>query len=449
MSKLKLVKISINNVLGIDELEINPTSNIIEVSGRNGEGKTSIMESIKDSLGISDYSQLLRNGEKKGQTVIDLGDMVITKNYKESGGTTKIEERSNITDTMSQLSKPSNVLKSLLNPESIDPVRLLTAKPRELADAVLRALPMTIDPHVVSKITGFGVDNIDTDKHALLVLSEQTARIMEERKLVNRDSKTFKTSADQLRSTLPENIPVTQELEDQINDNLEKMESIRSTARKAGRKVRGEYTEKLEDVNSELEELDEYIYKQTELLNTAKEERATKSAEHQALLDAQTKATEDAVEFELDKADEYQNHNTDLSNQISNLKIFENTQSQVKVWDDKVSETVKFSEKLTKQLKAIESYKLELCQDLPIKGLALVDGKLSFDGIPFQTLNTAARVGLVIELAKLSAGKLGLVLLDNSECLSTDTYNQFLEQAAKTDLTWVVARVTDDKLNIK
>ncbi|AFK66630.1 hypothetical protein COPG_00034 [Colwellia phage 9A] len=449
MSGLKLVKITLNNVLGIDELEINPTSNILEISGRNGQGKTSIMEGIKDSLGISEYSQLLRNGEKKGQTVIDLGDMVITRNYKESGGTTKLEERSGITGNMSQIGKPSNVIKSLLNPESVDPVRLLTAKPRELADAVLRALPMTVDPTKLRGIVGDKLTLADSTEHALLVLSGHTGRIMEDRKLINRDSKTYTISAEQLRGTLPDDIPVAKELEDQISDNLEKMEGIRGSARKAGRKARGLYTEKLVALSEEFEELDDYIQKQADKLATAKEERATKSAEHQALLNEQSKAAEDASNDELKRVDEYQTHNTELSGEIASLKVYENTQSQVKEWDNKVAGANKASDELTKQLKSIEAYKFELCQDLPIEGLALTDGKLSFDGIPFQTLNTASKIDLVLELAKLSSGTLGLVMLDNAECLDDITYASFLEKAGKTDLTFIVASVRPHDLEIK
>ncbi len=448
MSKLNLVSISINNVLGIQEMEIKPNGNIVEISGRNGQGKTSIMEGIKDALGVSDYSQLLRNGESKGKTVLDLGDMVITKNYKPNGETTKLEAKVAGVDAMTSVSKPASVIKTLINPNSVDPVRLLTSKPKDLVDAVLGALPMTVTAKRMEDIFGSGLE-YDIDEHALVVLSKQTARIMNERKLVNRDGKTFKTTADQLRATLPDNIPVTQELEDQINENLEKIEGIRGSARKAGREARAAFFEDITDTKDEIAELDNYIEDLEVKLNTAKLLLAEKGAKLEGLITAQTDASERATEAELDKADGYQNHNVELSNEISSLKVYENTSSQVRDYDSKIAEVTKKSNAMTNQLKQIDQYKSDLCQDLPIKGLEITDGKLSMDGIPFETMNTASRVDLVIELAKLSSGKLGLVILDNSEMLDSETYELFLEKASKTDLTFVVGRVKDHDLEVK
>jgi hypothetical protein len=447
-NKLKLVKINIKNVLGIKEMEINPNGNVVEISGRNGLGKTSIMESIKDALGVSEYSQLLRNGETKGSVVLDLGAMKITKNYKPSGDTTKLQEVSGITGAMSDIGRPAGVIKSLVNPNSVDPVRLLTAKPKELLDVVLGAIPLTVTTERMASIFGSQV-SYDSNEHALVVLSKQTGIVMEGRKLVNRDAKTFGITADQLRATLPDDIPVTEELQDQINNNLDKIEGIRGASRKAGRIARGEFSEGLAKLGSEFEELSDYIEKQNDLLNTAKQELSAKSAEHQAMLNAQTAANEKAIEDELDKADEYQNHNVELSNEIASLKVYENTQSQVKDYESKIATVTKQSDVMTKQLKAIEDYKSELCQDLPIKGLTIEGGKLSMNGIPFQTLNTAARVDLVLELAKLSAGTLGFVMLDNSEMLDKDTYTEFMAKASETDLTFIVARVEDHDLEIK
>ena len=100
------------------------------------------------------------------------------------------------------------------------------------------------------------------------------------------------------------------------------------------------------------------------------------------------------------------------------------------------------------QLISLGNLKVDLCSDLPIKGLELKEGKLTMNGTPFSTLNTASRIDLVIELAKLGAGKLGLIVLDNSEHLDTNTYRQFLKKARKTDLQFIVARVTDNELEV-
>lgn len=143
MSKLNVAGIKITNMLGIQELELQPDGNVIQVSGGNGKGKTSILESIKAALGVSTYSNLVRNGESVGEVVIDLNDLVISKKFK-AGGTDALTIKGRIanTDAMSNISSPAKVLKGLISPNSVDPLQLLMAKPRDLLDVVLNSMPM-------------------------------------------------------------------------------------------------------------------------------------------------------------------------------------------------------------------------------------------------------------------------------------------------------------------
>lgn len=117
---MNVVGIKLKNILGISECSIKPDGNIIEVSGKNGVGKTSLCEGVKDALNISEYSSLLRDGEEKGEVVLDLGDMLITKKHTEKGSTLNVKGRVAGTDSMSTISSPAKVLKSLINPDSVD-----------------------------------------------------------------------------------------------------------------------------------------------------------------------------------------------------------------------------------------------------------------------------------------------------------------------------------------
>lgn len=444
---LKVAGIQIKNVLGVEELEITPEGNIIEVSGRNGQGKTSIMEAIKDAVGQSNYSNLLRNGEEKGEVVLDLGDMLLKKTYKQNGETLKLEGRVAGTDSMTNISRPASVIKGLINPNSIDPVRLLTSKPKDLLDAVLGALPMKVDSSRMMNILNTVYQA--TDEHALVTIGKVVKAITEERKLVNRDAKTAKTTREQLEATLPENVETTEELQAKISDNLNKIDSIKQNARKVARETRFKFAQQISEKSIEISTIAGEIEDLLEKVQELKDAQAELSSELRVLETERDKESEAAMERELGKEDQYVQENVQLSEEISRIGIHENTQKQVREWIAKESEAVKTSNVYTEQLKNLQAYKEELCQDLPIKGLAITDGMLSMNGIPFQTLNTAARVDLVLELAKLSAGKLGLVILDNSECMDSETYKEFLNKASQTDLTFVVARVTDDELSIK
>ena len=433
MSKLKVAGISIKNILGLEELELTPTGSVIQISGGNGKGKTSALQAVKAALGISDYSSLVRNGAETGEVVIDLNDMVIKKKFK-AGGTDTLTVQGKIagTDAMSNISSPAKVLKGLFSPSSVDPLTLLAAKPKDILDAVLNASPMTVKGTNFDEIVGGR--KINTDCHALIAIAEAQKVITEDRRDINRDLKNAQTTATQLQGTLPDELPDTAEVKSTIEDNNKAIESLQSESRKAGRTVRQKYTEDIQSLEDTIEELEEQ-------LSQAKADKAV-------LVREQELEVEKAQEAVLAKGDSLYDENERLQQQLQSMAVFENTNKQIAGWNEQVKAAQLQSNKMTKALDDLQDLKKKLCENLPIEGLEIKGGMLCFNGVPFQTLNTAAKVKLVVKLAELSAGDLGLIVIDNSEALDLDTYKLFIEEANKTDLTFLVTRVTEGDLTI-
>lgn len=443
-NKFKLANVRIKNVLGIEELELTPEGNVVEIKGHNGSGKTSTCEAIKDALGLSDYSSLLRDGEEKGEVVLDLGELIVKKTHKQNGETLTVKGRVGGTDAMSNISSPARVLKSLVNKNSVDPVRLLTAKPKDLLDAVLGALPMVVDADTIEELVeGIeGVPEVDTEKHALVAIAELVKAITEERRVINREVSSAKTSAEQLSATLPEVIETVEEIEAQIEENKKLSESVRNRVRLEKRKIEKSY-------DGQISELEEKVTSAEEAVEAAKLALLHARAELDNLVCRKGDEIEEAVEEIYKEADQLQDINQDLNNQLSQVNVHINTKRQVEQWLDKAKTLESSSELCSSALKGLQDYKEDLCKDLPITGLAISDGRLMMNGIPFETLNTAERIKLVVELAKLSAGDIGIVVIDNSEHLDKETYKQFLAEAKKTDLIFIVARVDDQDFEVK
>jgi chromosome segregation ATPase len=439
MSNLKINKINISNLLGIEEMELTPEGNVIQILGHNASGKSSVLESIKDSLGISDYTALLRNGCDKGSVTLDLGDMVLSKTHTGKGGKVSLKGRVAGTGSMSNISSPAAVIKKLINPNSVNPLSLLSAKPKELLDVVLSSIPMQVDADMIAGITSEPYKS--TGEHALIEIAKIHKSIFEERTGLNRDLKTAKTTMEQLEGTLPSEIPNTTDIESEIARNQEAIEKVTSNARKAARAVRSEYTDKINELEIQAESIEEEIselqYQLTQIgnkLDVLENERDIKA--------------EAASDKELDKSRELQDRNTQLSKQMSELGVYSNTLKQVKSYQSQVRNLQHEANAATSSIEALQAYKQSLCDDLPIDGLEITDGRLSFNGVPFETLNTASKVKLVIELAKLGAGDLGVVIIDNSENLDSKSYAEFIKQAKKTDLQFIVARVEDCDLQV-
>lgn len=434
MGKLNVAGIKITNMLGIQELELHPDGNVIQISGGNGKGKTSILESIKAALGVSSYSNLVRNGETQGEVVIDLNDLVIKKKFK-AGGTDTLTVQGRVagTDAMSNISSPAKVLKGLIAPNSVDPLQLLSAKPKELLDAVLNAIPMEVEKTKFSTIVAGR--KIDTDRHALITIADAQKVITDERRDVNRDLKNAQITMEQLQGTLPDELPDTTEIHAEIESNLEAIEGIKSESRKVGRTVRQQYTEEIQSLDEIIERLED--------------ELAQTKADKAVLVREQELKVDQAVEDVLSKEDDLYAANERLQQQLQSMAVFDNTNKQITGWGEKVRAAQLESNKMTKSLDQLQEYKEELCKNLPIEGLEIQDGMLHFNGVPFQTLNTAAKIKLVVKLAEMSSGDLGIIIIDNSENLDKETYEMFLAEAAKTDLLFCVSRVTEGELTVK
>lgn len=67
---MKLTKIKIKNLFGIKEYEADGQS--VELSGRNGAGKTSVIDAIRLALtNRSDREYIVRDGETEGEILIE------------------------------------------------------------------------------------------------------------------------------------------------------------------------------------------------------------------------------------------------------------------------------------------------------------------------------------------------------------------------------------------
>lgn len=104
----------------------------------------------------------------------------------------------------------------------------------------------------------------------------------------------------------------------------------------------------------------------------------------------------------------------------------------------------------TAALDSLLAYKSELLRDgLPIDGLEVRDGEIFRHDVPFDRLNKAQRVEIAIELAKLRAGEMKLICVDDFEMLDAEHFAAFQEQALASGLQLIVTRVTDGDFSIR
>jgi hypothetical protein len=116
--------------------------------------------------------------------------------------------------------------------------------------------------------------------------------------------------------------------------------------------------------------------------------------------------------------------------------------------EDEARKLSEESDRLTDGLEKLEVLKSSLLSSLPIAGLEVRDGEIYVEGVPFDRVNESIRVRLAIEVAKLRAGKLGIIAVDGLENLDDRSFQEFEKSAAESGLQFVISRVSNGPLTI-
>ena len=103
-----LLNLDVHNVKRIRAVNIKPDGNVIIIGGRNAQGKSSVLDSILYAMkGKAIPGKPLRNGEERGNVMLETQDLVISRTFTESGNALKVTLKDM---DLAQLRTPQNVL---------------------------------------------------------------------------------------------------------------------------------------------------------------------------------------------------------------------------------------------------------------------------------------------------------------------------------------------------
>jgi len=116
-----ITKLIVSNVKGVKAIRIEPDGNMVVLSGRNGQGKTSVLDSIwlaiSGAAAAKSSPSPLRHGEQSGYVEVHLGELVVRRTWS-AGKTTKLTVKSG---GVAQRS-PQKLLDELIGALSFDPL---------------------------------------------------------------------------------------------------------------------------------------------------------------------------------------------------------------------------------------------------------------------------------------------------------------------------------------
>lgn len=140
---MKIVQLEAENVKRLRAVTIRPDGNLVEITGRNGAGKSSVLDAIWWALSGTTHIQAvpIRKGENEALIRLDLGDIKVTRTFKKredgSAGTNLIVES---TDG-ARYPSPQRMLDSLLGALSFDPLAFTRMDGKAQLQAMRRFVP--------------------------------------------------------------------------------------------------------------------------------------------------------------------------------------------------------------------------------------------------------------------------------------------------------------------
>ena len=216
-----ITKISIKNAFGLEDVEITP-GNVTLVSGRNGKGKTSVLNAINSALSGGNNPALLHKGKKQGEVVLALSDdVVIKRRFTEKTNTLTV-----IKDGVKLKSPQAFINQEYLSSIGCNPLKLLTASKSERTTIFLDTLPVDIDIHTVSQIADEKV-SASPGEHGIVVIDRVRKKLYDKRHQLGRQVRSIKNTIDKLSENHdPNNAKIHKELNEEISKLEGKQKSL-------------------------------------------------------------------------------------------------------------------------------------------------------------------------------------------------------------------------------
>ena len=141
---LKIISFHAENIKKLVVVDITPDGNLQIIGGKNSQGKSSVLDAIFLALAGGDASKAIkkpvRDGEDYAVVRLDLGEYVVTREWKGDKSTLKVEAANG-----AKFSSPQNLLDSLLGRLAFDPLEFMRLAPKDQKDALLDLVHLDIN----------------------------------------------------------------------------------------------------------------------------------------------------------------------------------------------------------------------------------------------------------------------------------------------------------------
>lgn len=410
---MKIIALQAENIKKLVAIEIRPDGNVVEITGKNGQGKTSVLDSIWWALAGAGNVQTapIRSGQQEARIALDLGELIVLRKFrrKDDGDiTTSLVVESG---DGARYPSPQKMLDALVGELSFDPLEFTRISPREQYDRLRQFVP--------------GVDFDELDR--------QAQEAYDRRRSVNRQAHDLRSQAEGIE--VPDGTPEQPVNEDELTDRLaEAAQHNADIERQQGKREDAAATaQRLDDEAGEHErEVAELRARAYELEGHATDKR-DKAGELRDRLAAAAPLPDpvdtDRLRDELRQARE-------VNREVGALQHRRDLESQAGALEATAA-------KLTATIKDVEAVKQKAVREakMPVDGLGFGDGEILLGEIPFSQASDAEQLEASVAIAMASNPDLRVIRVRDGSLLDEDAMAHLGRMADEHDCQVWIERV--------
>ena len=401
---MKILKLTAENFKKLSAVEITPEGNMVVITGKNGAGKSSVLDAIEAALcgGRTLPKQPIKTGEVRAKVEVDMGAYKVTRKFFGANSTLTVETTG---ETKTTVRKPQAFLDEVVGNLSFDPLAFLNKQPAEQRNMLMDFLGLNLEEFA--------------DKIATLKAQRSDVRKNKERKLHEAESLAFTP-----------NLPPQEVSSESLLVELKAIQAYNESCQM-------DITEKAVCQN-QLEVVDRDVIAAEVAIETW-QKRIEKLQAQRAELKLDL-AKYPRVSTKKDSAEVEAKLKT-LS--VTNEAIRRNAQKKEAMAT--MDRCVEEYSNLGDEIKIVENQKAKKLAEavMPVKGLTILVDGLGYNGLPLEQECESKRLKICVAIAMAMNPKLKVLRIDGNG-LDKDSLVAIGELVAGKDYQVWIEKVSDD-----
>lgn len=373
---MKVISLTTTNYKRAKHVEIkpDPDGNLVIVAGKNGQGKSSVLDSIAAALGGANSKTTpkpIRDGEDRAEIVLETEELTVTRVFTPSGSRLTLNSKDG-----AKYPKAQAKLDELVGNLSMDPLAFTLLDDKKQLAQLLDLVDLPFDP-----------DELEAERK----------QVFEDRTAVNRRVKEFESALAQF-GELPDGVPAKGVSVSELLGEYRKAQEL-INSQNADIQGHRRYIDSIQELDRQIEELQA---RRVEQLASSKALRET-IENHQPAPNLQD------IQLQIDGAEET-NRLVRKAQERGALSFqFEAAKGQ--------------ANQLTAKLDEIAKTKADglAAAQFPVQGLGFTEEGVTYQGVPFKQASSAEQIRVSMAMAIALNPKLKVIRIQDGSLLDTDS----------------------------